>query len=136
MFFFAVFGHLLQNYDWLNPMRLMNKMPCFPLMTFFKYKNVLCTPWLNPTPSSTLNVCNKWLPTTSPRPQPCPPSPHPPHPLPPSLPAKPRFYCSRVIGSGNLIYVSLEIEILTFALYSGDFTASSGTKLENFMGSE
>ena len=30
----------------------------------------------------------------------------------------------RVIGSGNLIYVSLEIEILTFALYSGDFTAS------------
>ena len=72
--------------------------------------------------------CNKWY-GGSQQPAHCHPTlplQHPP-PLPQPLP---------VIGSGNLIYVSLEIEILTFALYSGDFTASSGTKLENFMGSE
>ena len=58
-------------------------------------------------------------------------------PLPvPAPAAAPSPLQPHVIGSSNLIYVSLEIEILTFALYSGDFTASSGTKLENFMGSE
>ena len=72
---------------------------------------------------SGLFVCNKWLTTTCstlPLQAPALPPPTPRHPPPPS-PLQPH-----VIGSGNLIYVSLEIEILTFALYSGDFTASTG----------
>ena len=74
-----------------------------------------------------MSYCNKWLHRSSPYllPQ-----------LPPRrAPAEPRR--AAVIGSSNLIYVSLEIEILTFALCSWDFTARYarlGTDFREFYG--
>lgn len=79
-----------------------------------------------PIANTTMSVCNKWLL----QPALCWPPPFSLTDL-PSLPpcpgsSAPAQRYTSVIGSGNLIYVSLEIEILTFALYSRDFTASPG----------